>query len=258
MAVGAKAHMSIEELSIGLDRPPTRLGLESAALFLDLDGTLAPIVARPQDVGPDPRRTSLLQTLNGRLNGRLAVVSGRSLSDIDHILEGRVTCVAAIHGLVRRDASGVVGEAPPHPGLAVARGMIEDFASGDQRLIVEDKGLSLTLHFRLAPDRAQEAIDLAERLAMLTGLTLQPGDMVMELRTPGASKGDAIRAFMAEAPFRGARPVFLGDDLTDEHGFFAVRQLGGYGILVGPQRRTTAVYRMDDVDGALDWLEAAR
>ena len=125
-------------------------------------------------------------------------------------------------------------------------------------LLVEDKALSLTLHYRQAPDRAPEAIDLAERLATVTGLTLQPGDMVVELRTPGASKGDSIRAFMTEAPFRGARPIFLGDDLTDEHGFFAVRQLGGYGVLVGPQRKTTAIYRMDSVETALSWLEAAR
>lgn len=258
MGCGAKARMSIEDLSIGLERPPTQLALDGAALFLDLDGTLAPIAERPQDVGPDSRRNDLLQRLNQRLGGRLAVVSGRSLDDIDRILEAKIVCVAAIHGLVRRDASGVVGEAPPHPGLAGARTAINEFAGRDPRLLVEDKALSLTLHYRLAPDRAQEAIDLAERLATVSGLTLQPGDMVVELRTPGASKGDSIRAFMGEPPFKGARPVFLGDDLTDEHGFFAARQLGGFGILVGPPRRTTAIYRMEGVEAALDWLEAAR
>ena len=249
--------MSIDELSIGLERPPSRPALEGAALFLDLDGTLAPIAERPDDVGPDRRRNDLLSRLAIRLNGRLAVVSGRSLDDIDRILEGRVACAAAIHGLVRRDARGVIGEAPPHPGLASARATLKDFAAGDPRLLVEDKSLSLTLHYRLAPDRAQDALDLAERLATVTGLTLQPGDMVVELRTPGASKGDAIRAFMTEAPFKGAQPIFLGDDLTDEHGFFAVRQMGGYGVLIGPQRRTTAIYRMDGVEEALSWLEGA-
>ena len=249
--------MSIDELSIGLERPPSRLALEGSALFLDLDGTLAPIAKRPEDVGPDRRRNDLLSRLAARMQGRLAVVSGRSLDDIDRILEGRVVCAAAIHGLVRRDTRGVVGEAPPHPGLASARASLKDFAAGDPRLLVEDKSLSLTLHYRLAPDRGQEAIDLAERIATITGLTLQPGDMVVELRTPGASKGDAIRAFMTEAPFKGAQPIFLGDDLTDEHGFFAVRQLGGYGILVGPERKTTATYRMEGVEAALTWLEAA-
>lgn len=249
--------MSIDELSIGLERPPSRIALQGAALFLDLDGTLAPIAERPEDVGPDRRRNDLLSRLAARMNGRLAVVSGRSLDDIDRILEGRVACAAAIHGLVRRDARGVVGEAPPHPGLAAARAALTDFAARDPRLQVEDKSLSLTLHYRRAPDRGQDAVDLAERLATLTGLKLQPGDMVVELRTPGASKGDAIRAFMAEAPFAGAQPIFLGDDLTDEHGFFAVRQMGGYGVLVGPQRRTTAIYRMEGVEEALAWLESA-
>ena len=250
--------MSIDELSIGLDQPPNQLILDGAALFLDLDGTLAPIAARPEDVRPDPRRNTLLTKLAQRLHGRLAVVSGRSLDDIDRILEGRIACVAAIHGLVRRDAHGVVGEAPPHPGLAAARAALIDFVAADPRLLMEDKSLSLTLHYRLAPDRAQEAVDLAERLATVTGLALQPGDMVVELRTPGASKGDAIRAFMAETPFRGARPVFLGDDMTDEHGFFAAQQLGGYGVLVGPPRRTTARYRMEGVEATLAWLEQAR
>ena len=250
--------MSVDELSIGLSRPPERLALEGAALFLDLDGTLAPIAERPEDVRPDPRRTDLLQKLGVRLNGRLAVVSGRSLSEIDHILESRVTCVAAIHGLVRRDAQGVIGEAAPHPGLVAARTALREFAERDARLLIEDKALSLTMHYRQAPDRAPEVISLAERIATVTGLTLQPGDMVVELRTPGASKGDSIRAFMTEEPFRGAKPIFLGDDLTDEHGFFAARQLGGYGILVGPERKTTAAYRMEGVEAALTWLEAAQ
>ena len=152
----------------------------------------------------------------------------------------------------------MVGEAPPHPGLIAARAAIADFVAADSRLLMEDKALSLTLHYRLAPDRAQEAIDLAERLATVTGLALQPGDMVMELRTPGASKGDALRAFMREPPFQGARPIFLGDDMTDEHGFFAARQLGGYGVLVGPPRRTAASYRMENVAATLAWLEQSR
>lgn len=249
--------MSITELTTGLESPPRPLSLEGVALFLDLDGTLAPIAARPEDVRPDPRRTGLLERLSRDLDGRLAVVSGRSLDDIDHILEGRVTPVAAVHGLIRRDARGVTGQAAPHPGLVPAREAICAFAAQDPGLIVEDKGLSLTLHYRLAPKFGQAARDLVERLARDTGLSYQPGDMVAEIRTPGASKGDSIRAFMNEQPFAGAMPVFLGDDFTDEHGFFAVRGLGGYGILVGPERRTTASYRMADVDAALAWLEEA-
>lgn len=249
--------MTVVELSTGLERPPARLDLEGVALFLDLDGTLAPIAARPEDVRPDPRRTTLLERLNDRLEGRLAVVSGRPLGEIDHILEGRVTPVAAVHGLIRRDATGAIGQAAAHPGLANVRDRLRAFAGQDPGLLIEDKGLSLTLHYRLAARFGLAVRDLAEKIAAETGLTYQPGDMVAELRTPGASKGDAIRAFMTEQPFAGAMPVFLGDDLTDEHGFFAVRALGGYGILVGPERRTTARYRMANVDAALAWLEEA-
>ncbi len=249
--------MSIAELTAGLESPPRTLNLEGTALFLDIDGTLVPLAPRPEDVRPDSRRTKLMMRLNQKLDGRLAVVSGRSLSDIDHILESCVTPVAAVHGLVRRNAHGVVGQAAAHPGLKIVREAFATFARQDKGLLIEDKGLSLTLHYRLAPQYGDEVCTLAGDLAAMTGLTYQAGDMVAELRTPGASKGDSIRAFMTEHPFAGAKPVFVGDDLTDEHGFFAARTLGGYGILVGPQRKTTASYWMPSVDATLSWLEEA-
>jgi trehalose 6-phosphate phosphatase len=250
--------MSVAELNLGLGRPPKGLLLRDVALFLDLDGTLAPIVARPQDVRPDPRRTNLLERLKAGLNGRLAVISGRTLGEIDHILEGRATAVAAIHGLIRRDARGVVGETPQHAGMAEALNDLAAFAQADPGLLVEDKTLSLALHYRLAPQFASGARALADRIAAETGLIVQAGDMVVELRTPGPNKGDSVSAFMSEAPFEGALPIFIGDDLTDEAGFRAAAALGGYGVLVGPQRRTAATFGIADVDGALDWLEAAR
>ena len=82
--------------------------------------------------------------------------------------------------------------------------------------------------------------------------------MVQELRTPGADKGDAIREFMAGRAFRGARPVFAGDDVTDEHGFAEVERLGGFGVLVGRPRATAARFGLRGVEDLLAWLEAAR
>ena len=248
--------MSIATLKFGPDAP-TPLDLEGAALFLDLDGTLAPIAERPQDVGPDPRRTSLLERLSGCLDGRLAVISGRGLEDIDRILEGCVRPVAAVHGLVRRCADGRLHETPPHPGLRLARAAFHALATADPRLLVEDKGRSVTLHYRQAPDAEALAHQAAQRLALETGLWRQDGAMVVELRTPGPSKGDSVRAFLSEAPFAGARPVFVGDDLTDEDGFAAVHDLGGFGVMVGPIRPTRAQFRLRNVDHALAWLEAA-
>jgi trehalose 6-phosphate phosphatase len=238
--------------------PPPPLRLRDAALFLDLDGTLAPIAARPQDVKPDPRRSSLLGRLNLALGGRLAVVSGRTLDDVDRIVEERVQAVAAVHGLVRRDAAGRLAVSAPHPALEDAKRVLSEVAASARGLIVEDKGLSVTLHYRLAPDQADRVQEVAARLAAETGLVLQRGDMVVELRTPGPHKGDSVNAFMGTSPFEGAIPVFIGDDVTDEDGFAAVRRRRGFGVLVGRNRPTAARFRLPDVDAALDWLEAAR
>ncbi len=249
--------MTLQSLTTVALPAPRPLRLEETALFIDLDGTLAPIAERPQDVGPDARRTDLLERLREGLNGRLAIVTGRTLEDVDRILEGRAACVAAVHGLVMRTCDGTVLASPPHPGLAAAQDALRAFAARDSGLIVEDKGASVALHFRLAQPRAAEARAVARRIAAETGLALQEGDMVEELRTPGAAKGDSIRAFMATARFAGAHPVFAGDDATDEHGFQAVERLGGYGVLVGRPRRTHARFGLRDVDAVMAWLEAA-
>lgn len=249
--------MPVETLMISLPAPKP-LRLDGAALFLDLDGTLAPIAARPQDVVSNPRLTRLIERLDAGLGGRLAVVSGRTLEDVDRILEGRIVCVSAVHGLVRRDRHGGLQTPEPHPGMNQAVAALRDFAGRDPGLLVEEKGASVALHFRLARARALDARALARRVAAETGLALQEGDMVEELRTPGPSKGDAVRDFMATDDFRGAVPVFVGDDATDEHGFDAVARLGGFGILVGRPRETHARFGLRNVEDVLAWLEAAR
>ncbi len=246
--------MSVAERTLETQAPA--LDPARSALFLDLDGTLAPIVSRPEAVGPDPRRTGLLRRLVQSTGGRLAVVSGRTLPDLDRILEHQATALAAIHGLVRRDARGVVHMSPRPHGVARALVAFRAFAVGHGGLLVEDKDLSVTLHYRQAPELAAAVRAVAEYVAAETGLVLQPGKMVMELRAPGPDKGDSVRAFMAEPPFVGAAPIFLGDDLTDEEGFAAAELLGGFGVLVGPARVTAARYRLADPEAALTWLEA--
>lgn len=236
--------------------PPPALDFAHTALFLDLDGTLAPIAPQPRDVGPLPERTRLLQEAAERLNGRLAVISGRALADIDHILQRSVTAAAAVHGLVRRNARGAVFSRPPHPGLNSAR-IALDWLVDQPGILVEDKGLGLAVHYRKAPDRAEEVLAACSRVAEASGLSLQPGHMVAELRTPGPDKGDSVRAFMEEPPFVGATPIFIGDDLTDEDGFTAVVEFGGYGVLVGENRRTAARHRLPDVEAVLAWLAGA-
>ena len=251
-----RLQMTLHDLAVRLP-PPRPLELGETALFLDLDGTLAPIAARPQDVHPDPRRTSLLDRLARRLDGRLAVVSGRTLEDVDRILEGCVAAVAAVHGLVIRRSDGTVLAGPPHPALSEAAETLKEFAARDSGLIVEEKGQSVALHFRLASRHAEDARACARSLEAQTGLVLQDGDMVEELRTPGPTKGDSVRIFMSAPPFAGAQPVFVGDDATDEDGFEAVQAMSGLGVVVGAPRVTRARFGLPDVDAALAWLEAA-
>jgi trehalose 6-phosphate phosphatase len=225
-------------------------------LFLDLDGTLAPIMPRPEQVGPDAHRAALLDDLTRALEGRVAVVSGRAQEDVDRNLERRVSAVAAVHGLVRPGAHGVE-RAAPHADLDHVREVLRDLARGDKDLLFEDKGLSVALHYRNVPSAADAVIEAAERLARSSELVLQLGDMVAELRTPGQDKGKSVAAFLREAPFEGATPVFVGDDLTDEDGFAAAARLGGFGVLVGPERPTQAAYRLNDFNAVFAWLGAA-
>ncbi|HZL01168.1 MAG TPA: trehalose-phosphatase [Caulobacteraceae bacterium] len=235
------------------DPPP--LDPRHAALFADLDGTLAPIEATPDEVGPDRTRRRLLDALSSVLSGRLAVISGRGLADIDRVLEGRVPAVAAVHGLVRRTTGGRLLAPPADPRIREATAALRAFARSDPGLLVEDKSVAVALHFRAAPQAAEDCRALAVRLAEARGLVLQEGAMVVELRLPGPDKGAAVRAFMAEAPFAGATPVFLGDDLTDEAGFAEAGRLGGYGVVVGARRPTRATYALAGVAAARRWLK---
>jgi len=228
---------------------------EQPALFLDMDGVLAPITATPGGVGPDARRSRVLARLLERLDGRLAVLSGRTIAEIDRICDGVVPCVAGVHGLERRRADGQVRRLAPHPHMAQVHQALVDFARDRPGVLIEDKGLGVTLHYRQAPDQAAAAHALVRGLAETHGLTLQPGDMVQELKTPGADKGRALTAFMDETPFKGAIPVMTGDDLTDEFAFAAAAGLGGFGVLVGAPRDTAATFGLTDSGAVMAWLE---
>jgi trehalose 6-phosphate phosphatase len=228
------------------------------ALFADLDGTLAPIEATPQAVGPNASRRTLIDALLRALDGRFAVVSGRGLSDIDRVLENRVPSVAAVHGLVRRDAGGaLLVTAVEEAALAGVVQSVRTFAANHAGLVVEDKGSAVALHYRQAPAYEAACRLLAQQLAANHALQVQEGDMVVELRSPGPDKGGAIDAFMSEPPFAGYTPVFLGDDFTDESGFKAVQTLGGFGVIVGDRRPTAARFALADVAAARKWLQRA-
>ena len=238
--------------------PPPSL-LEGAALFLDFDGTLVDLADTPGAIRIPDGLPTLLRSLSQRLNGRLAIVSGRAIADLEQHLDCSGIAVSGSHGLELRLADGV-----PIP-LAVpfdSKGLgskVDRFAAQHSGLLVERKPSSVALHYRMAPEEGEKVERFMSALAHKTGLSLQPGKMVYELRPKGADKGDAIRAFMAEPEFGGARPIMIGDDITDEDAFEAAAAMGGAGILVGPERRSAARYRLADVGQVGAWLaEAAR
>lgn len=227
------------------------------ALFLDLDGTLFPLQPRPEMVRGDAESSALLAGLDREFDGRLAVLTGRALADADRILSDEVRAVSGSHGLERRDAQGRTHVAPVHPALAEAREAFAAFGAAHPEVVLEDKGLGVCLHYRTAPGLEDAVLRLGGDLADRLPLAAQPGSMMFELRTPGGGKGEALRAYMAEPPFTGSMPVFVGDDLTDEHGFTAAEALRGYGVIVGDREPTAARFRLPDVAAVRRWLGSA-
>jgi trehalose 6-phosphate phosphatase len=237
--------------------PPPFPRLAPCALFLDFDGTLVELADAPGAIAVPAGLTPLLERLSERLGGRLANVSGRAVEDLRRHLGGCAAVLSGSHGaeLHYPDGRSIPVSAPP--GLAEAREAIRGFAARDEGLLVEDKPAGVALHSRLAPDRAEEADAFLEALAARSGLALQRGKMVAELRPQGSDKGSALRRLMGEPPFAGVRPVFVGDDQTDEDAFRAAVSLGGEGVLVGPARASAARWRLDGVADVTEWLEAA-
>jgi trehalose 6-phosphate phosphatase len=236
--------------------PPPDLSHE-AALLLDFDGTLVELADAPDAVRPAPGLSRLLGRVAERMGGRLALVTGRSVADLEARIGPLRLPLCGSHGLELRLADEVVLTGDVPAGLAEARRAAAAFAAGDRRLLVEEKPGSVALHYRNAPDRAEAVAALVAELAARHGLSLQAGNMVAELLPRGIDKGRAVRRLMAEPPFAGARPLFVGDDLTDEHGFEAAAVLGGAGILVGPVRATAARWRLPGVAAVHAWLKAA-
>jgi trehalose 6-phosphate phosphatase len=232
-------------------------GRQDWALFLDIDGTLLEIAPTPSAVHPARADTTLIAALYEKTGGALALVSGRSLAKIDELFSPLRLPAAGQHGVERRDARGCVHR-PPFPRKALERAaeLIREFAAGHAGLVFEDKGYSMALHYRLAPRLAAAAHAVVREAARTVGdsVEVQGGKMVAELKPAGHDKGGAIEAFMHERPFAGRVAVFLGDDLTDEHGFRVVERLGGHSIKVG-SGATAARWRVPDPAAARAWLQ---
>lgn len=227
------------------------------AIFLDVDGTLLKIADHPQAVEIAPELHDTLQALFTVNDRAVALISGRSLEDLDRLFAPLCLPAAGVHGNERRDVNGRV-----HPPPGVVSNIMQDareqavgFAESHPGCFVEDKGNGFALHFRQAPEAAADADALMNSLLSILGsdYSLQYGKMVIEIRPAAHDKGSAILAFMHESPFSDRVPVFIGDDLSDEDGFRLVCKLGGIAIKVG-EGETVAPWRLPDSHAVCDWL----
>lgn len=236
--------------------PPPAVGQARVSLFLDFDGTLVELADRPETVTVPRALGELLERLTDRLEGRLALVSGRSIAQLDGFLGGLGATVALVgsHGAeVRTPGSQLVSPDVPDALREAERAFAEAFAKQDG-VLVEVKTLGVAIHYRLEPSAEAAALRLAGDFAAKNALELQRGKMMVEVRAAGHDKGSGIAALMHKPPFAGTVPIFVGDDLTDEPGFRRCAEMGGAGVLVGEPRDTAARYWLPDVAAVHQWL----
>ena len=225
----------------------TTIDPSKVALFLDVDGTLLGFKDRPEDVVADEALRDTLVRLRAKTGGALALVSGRTLSDLDRIMAPLVFTAGATHGADMRWPDGR-SEAMGAEALAQVRPVVEAFVAARKGLRLEDKGAALAVHFRQVPAREDEVGQYLDTAVAGHDLMIQRGKMVAEVKSSLSSKGKAIEQLMGIDPFAGRVAMFIGDDLTDEHGFASINALDGISIKVGsPHEKTIARFRLDDV-----------
>ena len=226
----------------------------ASAFFFDFDGTLVALAPRPDLVAVEPHVREVLDALAVQFDGAVAVVTGRPLDEVDGFLAPVALPIAAEHGSIRRDSRGALHiDEGNEEAVAAAHAALDPFAEDNAGLILERKRSSIALHYRQRPELAA----LCERavqdvVAENPGLVILPGKMVFELKPKGIDKGEAVRAFLEEVPFQGRTPIFIGDDVTDEHAFEVVNALGGLSVKID-EGDTLAHFRTDR-KGLFEWL----
>ena len=225
----------------------------SSALYLDFDGTLVELASTPDRVECAPSLLPLLATLHQLLDGALAIITGRRLESVDPFLAPLTLCGAGLHGAQIRLQSSAqdIERAPPE-----MRRLAAELATHFTRVpgvLIEDKGGAVALHYRLAPERADECQGLMRRLAAAYGLDTIMGHCVIEARPAGINKGLGLHRLSEAPPFFGRVPIFVGDDTTDEDAILVAQALGGSGIRVGSQP-SAAQYRLKNVSAVHRWL----
>ncbi len=231
--------------------------LSEYAILLDIDGTLLDLAPTPREVWVPPGLAETLSRLHDRTSGALALVSGRSLNDIDLIFAPEQFPAVGGHGAEMRissDSEAVATHAPPMDKELKRR--LAAIARLSPGILLEDKGYSLALHYRLAP-HAEKAIYAAVSLirADLPNAPIEvlPGKCVCEIKQSGFDKATGVRELMTHEPFRGRRPIFIGDDVTDELVFAIMPDLGGLAFSVG-RRAQGVTDHFDEPRDVRAWL----
>lgn len=224
------------------------------AFFFDFDGTLAEIVEDPHAVKIDADVLEALARLHQVSGGAVAVVSGREIDALDGFLSPLRLPLGGAHGSERRDPQGRRHQVQAdRQSIERLADDMDRFAATHEGLLVERKRASVALHYRRRPDLEQACRQMAHAMAHTSGLSLLEGKMVAELKLGGRTKGDLVADFMAEVPFRGRRPVFFGDDVTDEDAFGALPRWDGVSVKIG-DGPTIATHRLPDPSALHAWL----
>jgi trehalose 6-phosphate phosphatase len=224
-------------------------------LFLDVDGTLLELADHPGAVFVDRELRELLARLRSAAEGAVALVSGRTIADLDRLFDDPTLLIAGMHGCERRDANGALHVAPVAlEQLSPVRAGLQRLAARHPGLLLEDKGAGLALHFLKARELEHELRAEVSLLAapLVPHFALLDGHAVIEVKPAAHTKDSAVTAFMEEAPFRGRQPIFIGDDQTDYCGFAAVRRFDGIAIAVGS--RVKAEWWLPGPAAVRQWL----
>ena len=211
------------------------IDLHLSAILLDVDGTLLDFAPTPLDVIIPPDLTEALGALRERTGGALAFVSGRTLAELDLFFAPLKLTAIAGHGAELRLNDGTVRRAKKFldPELTRRLALIADDKPG---VLVEDKGYSFALHYRQAPEHGHAVREQVNAICAAfpsAAIEILPGKSVVEVKQPSFNKGTAVRELMKHAPFATRKPIFIGDDVTDEAAFDVLPDFGGIGFSVG-------------------------
>jgi trehalose 6-phosphate phosphatase len=232
------------------------LAADGTALIFDFDGTLVPF-GGGRDAGPwmATDLPELLMRAQARLNGALAIVTGRAIVELDSLIAPARLAVSGTHGAEVRPAPGAARSVEADGGdLPALTADLVAWAADKPGVIVLEKPLSTVIIYHERPELEADILALADTVtAAHPGFRPEPQRRLLEIKPEGADKGRGINRLMAEPVFSGRRPVFFGDDLPDEAGFVAVNALGGVSVKVGTGE-TAATHRFASPDVVLDWL----